>query len=277
MITLDCQHSFAKWREQARLLLSHNMQPSQVNWDDAASMSLLPDTEVLPTSIGTALVKVPAELIDLLEQASCYRGEQRWNLLFRILWRVSRGDRTAMLAGDQDGSELHKRIKQVRREAHHLHAFLRFNQIVIEGSESPGYVAWHEPIHDILRSASSHFIDRMGQCSWLIATPEDGVFYDGNRLHYQRTCPADWQQLAKSTANLPSDLWLTYYQHIFNPARVNGKVTQQHMPVRFWKNLPEGPAISRLIHQARHGKQCDGQAASIQKMPGKRIASSQQK
>lgn len=271
MINLDCENNFSLWRTQARLLLSHNRQPSHVNWDDSASLSLLDNTETIPTTPGDNTVRVPAELILLLERACCYRGEQRWNFLYRILWRVSQGDRTAMLAGDSDGSELHKRIKQVRREAHHLHAFLRFNEISDQGVEKLAYAAWHEPAHDILQSASSHFIDRMGKCSWLIATPDDGVFYDGQTLHYQRPCPAEWQHLARNAADNKSDLWLTYYQHIFNPARVNEKATQQHMPVRFWKNLPEGPSIARLIQQAKHGKQRDGQAASIKLIPGKRI------
>ena len=67
----------------------------------------------------------PAQLLGQLELASRYRGEQRWNLLYEVLWRVAHGDRTAMLAGDRLGSELQRRIKQVTREAHHLHASCR--------------------------------------------------------------------------------------------------------------------------------------------------------
>ncbi|MCP6082839.1 DUF4130 domain-containing protein, partial [Klebsiella pneumoniae] len=44
--------------------------------------------------------------------------------MYEVLWRVSHGDRTAMLAGDKLGSELQRRIKQASREAHHLHAFV---------------------------------------------------------------------------------------------------------------------------------------------------------
>jgi hypothetical protein len=33
--------------------------------------------------------------------------------LYEVLWRVSHGDRTAMMAGDKLGSELQRRIKQV--------------------------------------------------------------------------------------------------------------------------------------------------------------------
>jgi hypothetical protein len=100
--------------------------------------------------------KVPAALLAQLEQAARYRGEQRWNLLYEVLWRVAHGDRTAMLAGDRLGSELQRRIKQVTREAHHLHAFVRFVPLPEALAEhlQLDLVAYHEPAHDI-HSAST--------------------------------------------------------------------------------------------------------------------------
>jgi probable DNA metabolism protein len=93
-----------------------------------------------------------------------YRGDQRWSLLYEVLWRVSHGDRTAMMAGDKLGSELQRRIKQVQREAHHLHAFVRFIERP-QDQPGPQYVAWHEPAHDILHSASEHFHRAHGPAS----------------------------------------------------------------------------------------------------------------
>ncbi|RMM11757.1 hypothetical protein APX70_05214, partial [Pseudomonas syringae pv. maculicola] len=49
---------------------------------------------------------MPLELLQLLQSTSRYRGEQRWSLLYEVLWRVTHGDRTAMMAGDKLGSEL---------------------------------------------------------------------------------------------------------------------------------------------------------------------------
>ena len=43
-----------------------------------------------------------------------------------------------------------------QREAHHLHAFVRFIALPAEaGPELPEYVAWHEPGHDILKSGQN--------------------------------------------------------------------------------------------------------------------------
>ncbi len=175
-----------------------------------------------------------------------------------------------MLPGDIDGSQLHKRLKAIRREAHHLHAFLRFHPRP-ENAEGPQLVAWHEPAHDILASASGHFAERLGRTTWLIATPDDGVYWDGQRLHYQRPCPSEWQRLAQAPEDEGEALWLAYYGSTFNPARLNRSALETSMPVRFWKNLPEGPLIPQLMSQARAGAQRDGQAEAVARQGGKRI------
>ena len=55
----------------------------------------------MPTHLGPFQTRVPKALLDLLGSAACYHGDQRWSLLYEVLWRVSHGDRTAMLAGDK--------------------------------------------------------------------------------------------------------------------------------------------------------------------------------
>ncbi|MEZ1314912.1 TIGR03915 family putative DNA repair protein [Pseudomonas fluorescens] len=270
MINLDCDDLFVTWRQQARWLLSHGVDPSQVSWACEGVTDLFTSDEPLPEALGPFQARIPRILLDTLEQAARYRGDQRWSLLYEVLWRVSHGDRTAMMAGDKLGSELQRRIKQIRRESHHLHAFVRF--VAVPENPGPHYVAWHEPAHDILHSASEHFIGRMGRHRWLIATARDGVYYDGEQLIYERHCPIEWQQLAQNVDDPHGDMWLTYYSHIFNPARLNPKVMQGHLPARFWKNLPEGALIPGLITQARTGKQQDGQASGVRGRVGKQIA-----
>lgn len=290
MISLDCDDLFDTWRQQARWLLSHQIDPDQVSWSVRDDADLFATDSHYPEQSGPFQARIPLTLLELLKNAGQYRGEQRWSLLYEVLWRVSHGDRTAMLAGDKLGSELHRRLKQVSREAHHLHAFLRFVALpqdanvedesakaaMLDTSTLPQYVAWHEPAHDILHSASEHFIGRMGRHRWMIATPQDGVFYDGEQLIHRRQCPDAWRQLAKNADDPHGQLWLTYYSHIFNPARLNPKVMQGHLPARFWKNLPEGPLIPALISEARTGKQRDGQASQIASRPGKKIRGDKQ-
>lgn len=256
------------------MLLSHGVDPSQVTWSQGPVADLLAEAVALPEVQGPFRASIPAALLGQLEQASRYHGEQRWNFLYEVLWRVAHGDRTAMLAGDRLGSELHRRIKQVSREAHHLHAFLRFVPLPesLVGPLQLDLVAFHEPAHDILQSASGHFADRLGRLRWLIATPRDGIRFDGQAFDYQRQCPALWQQWARNAEDPGAELWRTYYRHTFNPARLNPDALRLHMPGRFWRHLPEGMLIPQLEGLARQGKQRDGQAQEVAAQGGKTIS-----
>ncbi len=274
MIALDCDGLFATWREQARVLLGHGIDPSEVTWAQGPVADLLAVPTALPEGSGPFRAKVPAALLGQLEQAARYRGEHRWNLLYEVLWRVAHGDRTAMLPGDRLGSELHRRIKQVYREAHHLHAFVRFVPLpeVLAEQLQLDLVAYHEPAHDILESASGHFADRLGRLRWMIATAHDGIRFDGQAFDYQRQCPEPWRQWARNAEDPGAELWRTYYRHTFNPARLNPDALRLHMPGRFWRHLPEGMLIPQLEGLARQGKQRDGQALEVASQAGKQIS-----
>ncbi|MDG1579716.1 TIGR03915 family putative DNA repair protein [Pseudomonas sp. GOM6] len=263
--------SFRGWRQVARELLAQHVAPQAITWCEQDADDDLFARAHAPTEppAASAPVKVPRQLLELLEQAARYRCAERWSLLYRVLWRVCQGERNAMLAGDPDGSELHRRLKAVRREAHHLHAFLRFQPCSAENS--PDFVAWHEPAHDILPSASMHFAERMGAHSWLIATPRDGVYWDGQRLRHEQRCPLQWRQWAQMPDNEGQQLWLTYYESTFNPSRLNRGVLENNLPVRFWKSLPEGPLIPQLMQRARSGEQRHGQALAVGLRAGKII------
>ncbi|QNT39124.1 MULTISPECIES: TIGR03915 family putative DNA repair protein [Pseudomonas] len=274
MIALDCDGLFATWRDQARVLLGHGIDPSEVTWAQGPVADLLAVPTALPEGSGPFRAKVPAALLGQLEQAARYRGEHRWNLLYEVLWRVAHGDRTAMLPGDRLGSELHRRIKQVNREAHHLHAFVRFVPLpeVLAEQLQLDLVAYHEPAHDILESASEHFADRLGRLRWMIATAHDGIRFDGQAFDYQRQCPEPWRQWARNAEDPGAELWRTYYRHTFNPARLNPDALRLHMPGRFWRHLPEGMLIPQLEGLARQGKQRDGQALEVASQAGKQIS-----
>ncbi len=275
---------FADWRELGRRLLAAGIAPETLTWqaEDQGDDLFGGDAEGLaegptpglereePGGSVAAPPRVPRDLPPLLEQAARFRAEDRWALLYRILWRVCGGDRAAMLAGDPDGGELHRRIKAVRREAHHMHAFLRFRERP-EALGAPRFVAWHETVHDVLDLGAEHFAERMGRHTWLVATPEGVARFDGRHLAYQRPCPPDARAFAQGPRDEGERLWRAYYASTFNPARLNRKVMLGHMPARFWKHLPEGPLIPDLMSRARAGQQRLAQAAAVGEQPGRPV------
>jgi uracil-DNA glycosylase len=271
MYLLHCGNEFARWRDQARQLFMQAIPPHAAAWEDPGQDQLFGNAAPANGPIVRPAPRIPPPLLEALQVAAQYRVVGRWSLLYRVLWRVAHGEREAMLAGDRDGSELQKRIKAVHREGHHLHAFVRFHPL--RGRGGLDYVATHEPAHDVLASASLHFAERLGRQRWMIVSSRDAVWFDGEELHYRQPCPADWAALAASVEEHDDPLWQTYYTSIYNPARLNPKVMQGHMPLRFWAGLSEGRLIPMLLSRTRAGAQRDGQAEAVSEKAGKVILS----
>lgn len=248
-----------------------------------ASASCAPPPAV-PTS---PRVRVSKELSTLLQDAAQYRAPERWSFLYRVLWRWCQGDRAVASAADEDGARLHGMAKAVRRARHDMIAYVRFHRrddgdlppaamhapaAATTAAGFPEFLAWYEPDHDVLPYAAEHFARRMGPSSWWIVTPHGTALWDGKELQYSYA-PVDASAFRAGTgADQVESLWLAYYRNIFNPARLNEAALQQHMPVRFWKGLPEGPLIPAMIAKARNGARRVGQAQAVGMMPGKAVA-----
>jgi DNA polymerase len=110
----------------------------------------------------------------------------------------------------------------------------------------------------------------MGRASWLITTPRGAAFWDGRQLHLEqrRALPGDHRC---DTPDEAEALWLAYYRSTFNPARLNEAALEQHMPVRFWKGLPEGHLIPAMISEAKSGARRVAQASGVGALGGKTI------
>lgn len=262
---------FEQWRREARALLLAGVPPEQVSWDEAGEQADLfaQVAEPVPVSAAGVAVRISARVQALLESAARYRTEDRWALLYRVLWRTAGGDMAAVLAGDIDGSRLMQRVRAVHHEIHHLHAFLRFAPN--PQTQGPRHLAWFEPAHDVLDLVGEHFSQRMGRDSWMIATPGPGLSFDGETFDYRESCPESWRSQARLAANDPTALWQRYYSSIFNPARVNPEAMRGHMPLRFWRHLPEGALVPELITQARLGGRRHGQREALARQRGKTI------
>jgi DNA polymerase len=275
--------TFAAWREAARELLVHDVPPELVTWGTpdaggdlfsgappAAGQTHNPadnTAEIPPPSQPRhPPPSIPRSLMDMLQSAACCRVPDRWAFLYRVVWRWQHGEQEVLSAADEDGSRLHAMVKAVHREEHDMHAYIRFRERP-EADGAPRFVAWFEPAHDVLPQVAQHFVSRMGRISWMIATPEASVLWDGETLH--NTGP-----LVNSAADLDDAgeaLWLTYYRSIFNPARLNAGLMRSHIPSRFWKHLPEGSVVPQMVTNAAAGARRTGQAEAVGQRRGTTI------
>jgi DNA polymerase len=207
---------FAQWREAARELLALSMPPEAVRWDGDAGFSGAPDgarqthNRVVPLPESQAVPHLPRSLMDMLQTAACCRVPDRWALLYRVVWRWQRGERAVQSARDPDGARLREMVTAVHREEQDMHANIRFRERPAEAGP-PRFVAWFEPRHDVLSQVAQHFISRMGKLSWMIATPEASVLWDGAMLHNcgpLMDSAAGFEQAGEAP-------WLSYYRSVF--------------------------------------------------------------
>ena len=293
MTTLVVDGGYAAWRGQALRALAAGWPPETLTWvaTDAGTRAApaqigLDYAEDVPEPTGTGdaaaqgtrspippapKVHISRELAELLQDAALSRSPQRWALLYRVLWRWCHGERDVASAADEDGAQLYTMAKAVRRAKHDMIAYVRFRRrgTADEGPAGPEYVAWYDPDHDVLAYAAEHFARRMGPTTWCIGTPHGAALWDGQALQF---APAPGNGASMEAGADPVEtLWRAYYRHIFNPARLNESALHQHMPVRFWKGLPEGDLIPAMVAEARSGARRVAQTHAIGVMPGKPI------
>src|SRR4051794_37707735 len=128
MISAAIQNDFVAWRTTARRLLRAAVPPEEIFWTTDAAPSLLGGEEPA-TDSAAPLITVPQEFLGLARLASCFRDEERWALLYRVLWRLTHGQpRLLEVIVDDDVYRLSQMEKAVRRDAHKMKAFVRFRR-----------------------------------------------------------------------------------------------------------------------------------------------------
>lgn len=219
-------HSFDQWRAAARELLAHHVAPHMVQWishkDDGELFAQAGEADAMGMlQPGSAAVRISRKLIGLLQTAACCRVPNRWAFLYLVLWRWQRGDKDVLSAADADGAKLQAMVRAVEREEHAMHAEIRFRERRPDAG-APRFVAWFEPAHDVLPQVARQFAARMGRVTWMIATPEASVMWDGASLHSTGALmrgPEDIDDAGPAR-------WLTYCRSVFNPARLNAELVQ---------------------------------------------------
>jgi probable DNA metabolism protein len=272
--------TFAEWREAARDLLVWGVPPDALTWGmpdtggdlfSGAPAAAAPRHDLLaPPTPAAARPHVPRSLMEMLQSAACCRVPDRWAFLYRVMWRWQQGEHDVQSPADEDGARLNAMVKAVRREEHDMHAYIRFRERPVEAGP-PRFVAWYEPRHDVLPQVARHFVSRMGKVSWMIATPEASVLWDGHTLHNTGPLAHKAEDLEQADKDGGEALWLTYYRSIFNPARLNTEVMRQHITSDRWKNLPEGKIVPQMISDAALGARKTGQLQAVGQRKGTTI------
>jgi probable DNA metabolism protein len=239
---LQTETDFDGWRTAARRLRLEGVRPEAVSW--RVGGDLFETASEASRSAPPARFSTPAAFIDLAQTVVCHSDPSRFDLLYRLLWRLGYEPDLLHILTDPDVSAANSMAKTVSRASHKMKAFVRFRQITDELGDA--YVAWFEPPHRVLERTSGFFVKRFANMRFSILTPDLCAHWDGEVLTF--TPGAD--KAAAPTEDVLEDYWRTYYASIFNPARLKVKAMQGEMPKRYWRNLPEASLIPDLIAQA---------------------------
>jgi uracil-DNA glycosylase len=224
------------------------IRPEQVTWREPGGQeSLFEGSTAVPAPpAGARQPHVSQRFLDLAQKAALHSDPNRFDLLYRLLWRSQEYPRLFEDAADPDTHRMSDLARGVRRDIHKMRAFVRFREVADPDGNSL-YVAWFEPEHHILRANAAFFVNRFTQMRWTILTPRGRLDWDGATL---REGPPARREDAPPDDDV-EELWRGYYASIFNPARLKVGAMLREMPRKYWKNLPEAALIPDLIAGAR--------------------------
>jgi len=268
-VTLASETDWPGFRSEARALLARQVPPEDVEWHTMASaeVDLFASLDARRPAIGhgSASAVVPPAFVRLCETVVLHQNPARFGLLYRLLWRLVHEPGLRNDPLDAERVRAQHMAQAVRREMHKMKAFVRFRPIAQGDGLPPLHVAWFDPEHHIVEAVAPFFVRRFTQMHWAILTPqrsarwfpsEDGG--EGAAGGHLDIGPGARREDAP-LADAGEALWLTYYEHIFNPARLKLAMMQKEMPRRYWQNLPEAALISPLAAEAmaRSGRMID--------------------
>ncbi len=259
---------FEGWRRAARAFRMEGLRPDEVRFSvgGAAAQSGLFDIYFPPTPVEGKSARefaVPKAFVDLAGSVILHRSEDRFDLLYRLLWRLRTEPDLMRIASDADVADAMERAKNVSRASHKMKAFVRFRQAFDEEGER--WVAWFEPAHRVLETTAPFFARRFATMRWSILTPDGTAMWDMCDLAIG---PPATRDMAPEEDEI-EEFWKTYYASTFNPARLKTRTMQGEMPKRYWKNLPEAALIPELV--ARSSVRTDDMVAAPASTPNARL------
>ena len=185
VIRLASETDFEGWRAAARALRAEAAPPADVLWTvDGGQASLFPAEASLAPG-GEGGFKVSRAFVDLAGRVALHRSPERFDLLYRLLWRLETTPRLLEIASDPDVSLAADMQSQVNRAAHKMKAFVRFREVAAQdGVEA--FVAWFEPAHRVTEATAPFFTRRFANMAFSILTPDVCAHWDTQALSF--TC-----------------------------------------------------------------------------------------
>ena len=249
-VTLPNETDYSDWRDAALRLLQNKVPPAKVVWQGPnASASLLSTMQLAWRDLpeNSESISVPRTFPGLAEKVLCHTDSERFAKLYRILFRLQSEPRFLQDSTHDDIIWLHECDRAISRDRHKMHAFVRFKKVGEGRFKREQFAAWFEPTHYITKLATPFFTRRFPNMDWVIITPHCSAIWDGHKLVFG----AGGKKSDVPRDDAVEDQWKTYFQSIFNPARLKIGAMMSEMPKKYWQNMPETTLIPEMVSAAK--------------------------
>jgi DNA polymerase len=174
-IVLDSQTDWEGWRTAARALVLAGVAPDDVRWSVGGRGG-----DALPEGSGS--FGVSRALVSLASLAIQARDPERFDLLYRLVWRANAGEHVMQKTTDPELRRAQGLALAVRAEAHRMRTLVRF--MPVSEPTEPYYLGWYEPAHHVLEADAQLIVRRFPDLAFSILTPDAAAHWDGAELRF---------------------------------------------------------------------------------------------
>jgi probable DNA metabolism protein len=182
-VPLSHQVDVAGFHSEATRLLAQQVPPETVEWSAAPAQSVgeeAIDGARAAIRNRAARAIIPQSFVRMSELVVLHRDPQRFDLLYRALWRLVYEPDLKNDFADHDLARLRQMAQAVRRDIQKMKSKLSFRQLQLRGETIP--VAWYEPSHFVCEVVAAGLANREPATRWIVLTPDRSMRWDGERL-----------------------------------------------------------------------------------------------
>jgi probable DNA metabolism protein len=205
-VALQGPVDLAGFRQAARRLLAQRVAPERLRWHcTPAAKPAATERNAQNAAVDAPPVNVPPEFLTLCQSVIQHRDPGRFDLMYRLLWRLAHEPTLRHDLLDADMAQAQRMAQAVRLDQHSMKALLRFRSVQDDSFKThpeggPLHLAWFEPAHYIVEALAPFFAQRFAQMRWAILTPERSLAWD-----YARPQPRKHFAHARASINEPAD------------------------------------------------------------------------
>ena len=178
-IVLARETDWDGWRTATRAHVLAGTPPETLDWSIGAPAEPLPEA-AFPQGGGS--FGVPRALVGLAAQAIQARDPDRFDLLYRLVWRAQAGEPVLEQRDDRELTRARRLALAVRAEAHRMRTHLRF--LALPDTDPTQHLGWYAPAHYVLEANAQLLTRRFASLHLTILTPDGTAQWDGTELRF---------------------------------------------------------------------------------------------